>query len=68
MTLERWQQVARVYQSAMEQEPGTQGAYLTPDDRLMAVRIDIADQTVKAGTPKPLFKVRIGAVVGAARQ
>ena len=45
----------------MEQEPGTQGASLTPDDRLMAVWIDIADQTVKAGTPKPLLKVRIGA-------
>ena len=29
MTPERWQQVARVYQSAMEQEPSTRGAYLT---------------------------------------
>ena len=29
MTPERWQQVARVYQSAMEQEPSTRPAYLT---------------------------------------
>ena len=29
MTPERWQQVARVYQSAMEQEPATRDAYLT---------------------------------------
>jgi len=28
MTPERWQQVAGVFQSAMEQEPGTRGAYL----------------------------------------
>jgi Protein kinase domain/WD40-like Beta Propeller Repeat len=28
MTPERWQQVARVYQSAIEQEPSTRGAYV----------------------------------------